>query len=75
MTTPDETQPTPGRLLSIGEVTHQTSLSPATIYRRIADGSFPKSYPAGGRRVVWIEADIDRWKQEVITGAANSVRV
>ena len=55
----------PGRLLSMHEVVEQTSLSRPTIYRRIASGTFPRSRPTGGRRVVWSERDVEDWKSAV----------
>lgn len=58
-------QPVPsGRLMPIREVTRQTSLSQATIYRRIAAGIFPRPRPLGGNRVAWREADIEAWKAD-----------
>lgn len=55
---------TSGRLISIRDVINQTSLSQATIYRRIAAGIFPKPRPLGGNRVAWREADIEAWKAD-----------
>lgn len=55
---------TSGRLISIRDVINQTSLSQATIYRRIAAGIFPKPRQLGGNRVAWREADIEAWKAD-----------
>lgn len=63
-TTPDRTSP--GRLLRMKDVERETSLHRATIYRRIADGSFPQPIPLGGRRVAWAESDIDAWKTALL---------
>lgn len=63
-TTPDRTSP--GRLLRMKDVERETSLHRATIYRRIADGSFPQPIPLGGRRVAWAESDIDAWKTSLL---------
>lgn len=58
-------QPNPcGRLMRIRDVIDQTSLSQATIYRKIAAGLFPKPRPLGGSRVAWSEADIEAWKSD-----------
>jgi prophage regulatory protein len=51
----------PGRLLKMSDVVRETSLHRATIYRRIADGSFPPGRPIGGGRVAWPEADVTAW--------------
>jgi prophage regulatory protein len=47
------------RLLRIRTVIERTGLSIATIYRREADGSFPKKARIGTRSVAWYETDID----------------
>jgi prophage regulatory protein len=48
-------------LLPMKIVTGLTSLSRATIYRRIAAGSFPKPINLGGRRVAFSREEVDRW--------------
>jgi Predicted transcriptional regulator len=58
------TQSTEGRrdnLLRIGEVKARTTLSSATIYRKIAKGSFPPSHRISDGLVAWYESDIDAW--------------
>ncbi|MDB5711911.1 MAG: AlpA family transcriptional regulator [Sphingomonas bacterium] len=47
------------RLLRIKLVIARTGLSVATIYRREADGTFPKKERIGPRSVGWYESDID----------------
>ena len=56
----------PGRLLSLKDVKAETSLHPATIYRRIKEGSFPQSRPIGGGRVAWLQCEIEAWKQNIL---------
>lgn len=54
------------RFLQIREVQHLNSLSRASIYRGIAQGTFPKPIrltPAG-RRVGWRETDIQAWLED-----------
>jgi prophage regulatory protein len=51
-----------GRLLKIGEVIAETSLSRPTIYRAIGRGEFPNRIKLSPRRVGWAQADIDAWK-------------
>ena len=48
-------------LIPMKIVTHMTSLSRATIYRRVAAGTFPKPISLGGRRVAFARGDIERW--------------
>lgn len=57
------------RLIDVQEVMRLTSLSRATIYRRIErqDDEFPKPVQlAGARRVAWIEEEVHRWIAEQI---------
>ncbi|AVH92113.1 AlpA family phage regulatory protein [Stenotrophomonas maltophilia] len=51
-------------LQNIEVVMARTSLSRATIYRRMALGSFPSPRKIGARSV-WLKADIDRFCAEV----------
>ena len=46
-------------LLRIAQVQARTGLSPATIYRREAAGTFPKRERLGQRSVAWYESDIN----------------
>ena len=45
-------------LLRMEKVRERTGLSPATIYRREAAGTFPKRIQLGIRCVAWYESDI-----------------
>ena len=49
------------RLLAMPAVVHLTSLSKATVYRKVADGSFPAPLKIGKSRVAWRERDIVDW--------------
>jgi prophage regulatory protein len=49
------------RFYSIGEVEAITSLSRATIYRKMADGTFPLSVPISVGRVGWERRAVDEW--------------
>lgn len=48
-------------LLRLADVRARTCMSRATIYRKIAAGSFPASTPISAGLVAWYESDIDRW--------------
>lgn len=48
-------------LLSINEVKQITTISTATIYRLMAENKFPKSINILGRRVAWVESEIEEW--------------
>lgn len=49
------------RLLPMRAVIELTSLSKATIYRKIADGTFPRPLKIGKSRVAWRESEIAAW--------------
>ena len=49
------------RLLRLPAVRDRTGLSTPTIYRRQAEGSFPKSIKIGLNAVAWYESDIDEF--------------
>lgn len=48
-------------IMSIRDVRQRTSLSTATIYRRVDAGTFPRKVPLGGRRVGWYESEVARF--------------
>jgi len=52
------------RIFRLAEIVEIISVSKATIYRWIAQGSFPKPIKLGGprsRSVGWKSTDIDEW--------------
>ena len=48
-------------LLRLPEVMARTSLSKRTIYRKMADGTFPKSRTIGNKSVAWLDSSIEKW--------------
>jgi predicted DNA-binding transcriptional regulator AlpA len=48
-------------LVSMKMAIHLTSLSRATIYRRIAERKFPPLVDLGGRRIAFHRDELDRW--------------
>jgi len=57
------------RLLDLKQVRERVPKSVATIYRWMANGRFPRSYPMGPNSVVWLESDIDNFIQSIIARA------
>lgn len=49
------------QLITIDQVRAKTGFSTATIYRRIAAGTFPQRVAAGERAVRWKLSEIDNW--------------
>ncbi len=57
------------RIIRRPQVESLTGLSRSTIYRRMEEGSFPKSISIGGRLQGWIESDIQGWITKQIEAA------
>jgi prophage regulatory protein len=61
------------RILRLPEVKQRTGLSTSSIYRRIAQGLFPRSIPIGPRAVGWLASAIDEWIEQCVVAARKSV--
>jgi prophage regulatory protein len=48
-------------ILRLPRVKMRTGLSRATIYARMAQGTFPRHVSLGERAVGWLEEEIDEW--------------
>lgn len=57
----------PRQLVRLPSVLKLTGLGRSTIYRWIADGSFPAPVRLGPRAVAWRWSDLDRWAQSRTT--------
>ena len=67
---------TKSRLIRLPEVLSRTGYGRTSIYRKMEDGSFPKSVKLGGppldssvfdsRAIAWIEDEVDQWIQSRI---------
>ncbi|MEZ7279727.1 AlpA family transcriptional regulator [Pseudoalteromonas sp. 68 DY56-GL68] len=49
------------RLIKLKEVMAKTSLGHSSIYKFIAEGSFPKQVSLGAKSVAWVESEVDEW--------------
>ncbi|TMX34629.1 AlpA family phage regulatory protein [Vibrio sp. Hep-1b-8] len=54
------------QLIKIKEVMYRTSLSQASIYKRIQNGTFPKPVSLGARSVAWHEEEVSVWIRGVV---------
>jgi len=64
------------RFIRLNEVLSRTGYGRTSIYRKMEDGSFPKSVKLGGppkdpsifdsRAVAWIEDEVDQWVEDRI---------
>jgi len=55
------TKRTDERLLRLRDVKEKTGLGSSTIYRHIANGTFPVPRRLGPNTVRWLESEIDAW--------------
>jgi prophage regulatory protein len=53
--------PAPDRIVRLNTVLTRTGLSRSTIYRKIAEGTFPAQLRISVNGAGWRESDIDRW--------------
>ena len=65
-----------GRFMRLRAVVESTGLSKYEIYRRIREGTFPRSYPyRDSSSCYWVERDIIAWKaEELAKSRARSAR-
>ncbi|WP_336971364.1 helix-turn-helix transcriptional regulator [Sphingobium aromaticiconvertens] len=49
------------RILRIAEVLRRTGLSRATVYRKIAKGTFPRQLPISDNASGWHASEVARW--------------
>lgn len=60
------TQQQPDRFLRLKEVLNRTSLSRATLYRKIQKGTFPRQVRIATRCAGWRESAINEWMHNPI---------
>ena len=51
----------PDRIIRLKTVLSRTGLSRSTIYRKIAEGTFPAQLKISANGTGWHESDINRW--------------
>ena len=54
------------RVIKLKEVIQKTSLGHSSIYKFIAEGTFPKQVSLGAKSVGWVETEVDDWIMERI---------
>ena len=58
----------PDRIVRLKTVLARTGLSRSTIYRKIAEGTFPAQIRISINGAGWRESDIDRWVADPVAG-------
>ena len=61
------------RLIRINEVTSKTGLTRSRIYQYISEDKFPTSVSLGGRSVAWVESEVDKWIENVISQRDSNI--
>jgi prophage regulatory protein len=51
----------PDRIIRLKTVLNRTGLSRSTVYRKIAEGTFPPQIPISVHGAGWSEVEISRW--------------
>ncbi|RAI37032.1 helix-turn-helix transcriptional regulator [Rhodoplanes serenus] len=64
----------PDRIIRMDTVRHRTGLSRSTIYRKIAEGTFPPQIKISINGTGWRESDIDRWVANPVAWRPGSGR-
>ena len=59
--------PAPDRIVCLNTVLARTGLSRSTIYRKIAEGTFPAQIRISINGAGWRESDIDRWIEDPVS--------
>ncbi|WP_206455952.1 helix-turn-helix transcriptional regulator [Aurantimonas marina] len=64
--------PAPDRIVRLTTVLSRTGLSRSTIYRKIAESTFPAQIRISINGAGWRESDIDRWVEDPVSWRPNS---
>ena len=58
--------PAPDRIVRLNTVLARTGLSRSTIYRKIAEGTFPPQIKISVNGAGWHESEINRWIEDPV---------
>jgi prophage regulatory protein len=64
--------PEPDRIIHLNTVLSRTGLSRSTIYRKIAEGTFPAQIKISVHGAGWKESDINRWVENPVAWRADN---
>jgi len=62
------------KILRLPDVIESTGLARSTIYKKIAEHSFPCPISLGNKCVGWLEADVQHWIEDRLTDAGIQIR-
>jgi prophage regulatory protein len=64
--------PAPDRIIRLKTVLNRTGLSRSTIYRKIAEGTFPAQLRISTNGAGWHESEINRWVADPVRWRASN---
>ncbi|PBC19305.1 MULTISPECIES: AlpA family phage regulatory protein [unclassified Mesorhizobium] len=64
----------PDRIIRLRTVLARTGLSRSTIYRKIAEGTFPAQIKISINGAGWRESDVNRWIADPVSWCARTGR-
>ena len=62
----------PERIIRLKTVLSRTGLSRSTVYRKIAEGTFPAQLKISTNGTGWHESDVDRWINDPVSWRPKS---
>jgi prophage regulatory protein len=62
-------EPRVTRLIRLPEVMGRVGMKRSTIYRKMEEGSFPRSRSISAKCAVWVEAEIEGWIENIARGS------
>ncbi|RUX19046.1 AlpA family phage regulatory protein [Mesorhizobium sp. M2A.F.Ca.ET.042.01.1.1] len=66
--------PEPHRIIRLRTVLDRTGLSRSTLYRKIAEGTFPAQIKISINGAGWRESDVNRWIADPVSWRARAGR-
>jgi prophage regulatory protein len=63
------------KFIRIKEVLNRTGLSRSVLYAKVADQTFPQSFPLSGTTVAWLESEIKEWIESRIQERDQRVEI
>jgi len=61
------------KIIRLPEVKNRTGLARSTIYKKMAEKTFPIAISLGSKSVGWLEADVQNWIQSMIDQSKQSI--
>lgn len=63
------------KLIKLKDVIDMTSLSKATVYRQVNNGTFPSPIRLGPRAVAWVMDEIEDWIENKMNARRDRIKL